>query len=143
MTTGIELAGNGLKTILTNTIQTSDAAYARVICAPSELPNKIMAFPTILIMLGPSEPVSMGTDTDLTLRVMIIMGRIDTPASANKLQDYIEQTGTKSVYAAVASDRTLNGGAESSEVISNSGLVTFRYGNDEYLATEFEVKCYV
>ena len=123
---GIEAAGTGLKTVLTNTIQTNDAAYARAIYAPNELPNKLQVYPSLLILLGASAPV-----------------RQDTPASANKLIDYIEQTGNFSVYAALASDRTLDGGAESSEILNNSGLITFRWGPDFYLATLFEVKCYV
>lgn len=143
MPTGVELAGAGLKAILKAAITDIDENYARNICAPTELPNKIVVFPTILILLGANEPVAFGgTDVDVTFLVVIIMGRQDTPASANKLHEYIEQTGAYSIYAAVAADRTLNGGAESSEVLNNSGLVTYRWGVDEYLATIFEVKAY-
>ena len=142
---GIEAAGTGLKTVLTNTIQTNDAAYARAIYAPNELPNKLQVYPSLLILLGDSAPVTFGDagDVDLILRLIVAFGRQDTPASANKLIDYIEQTGNFSVYAALASDRTLDGGAESSEILNNSGLITFRWGPDFYLATLFEVKCYV
>ena len=140
---GLEAAGAGLKTVIANTIQTNDAGYARVIYSPDELPNRIQAFPTILILLGGSEPVTFSTQVDVVFRVVVIMGRQDTPASANKLIDYIEQTGDYSIYAAVASDRTLDGGADSAEVINNSGLVTFRWGVEEYLATIFEVRAYV
>ena len=138
----LEAAGTGLKTVLANTIQTNDPVYARVIYAPNELPNSIPVFPSILILQSVSEPVTFSTQVEVTFLVVIIMGRQDTPSSANKMIDYIEQTGNYSVYAAVASDRTLNGGAESSEVLNNSGLVTYRWGRDEYLATIFEVKAY-
>lgn len=134
---GLEAIGNGLKTRL-QTISDLARVYA-----PNELPNTINEFPVALILPGETEFNRTFTNKiTVTLRVLILVSKQDNPTALSRLLDYIDPTGSDSVYAAIAGDSTLNSNAEDAFVTRCSGAGATTWGGYVYLSTEFEVICY-
>lgn len=135
---GIETIGTGLKTVI-------DTISGLKVSALNELPNKVHP-PHAVILLGEtgynkafgSEP----RDTDLMLRIIILLGDQDNPSAANRILDYIEASGDKSIVAKVEGDVTLDSSCDTSFVIRNLGLGVTNWGGVPYLSTEFEIAIY-
>jgi len=133
---GIETIGTGLKTIL-------EGISGLRVFAPNELPDSIPEFPAALILPGETNyEAAMGGDYDWTLRVLILLGKQDTPSAFNEILDYIEPTGAKSVITKVKADPTLDSSCDTSRVIRNLGVGATMWGGIAYLSTEFEIAIY-
>ncbi|MDY6957625.1 MAG: hypothetical protein SVK08_00575 [Halobacteriota archaeon] len=134
---GLEAMGNGLKTRL-QTISDLERVYA-----PNELPNAINEFPSALILPGETEyNKTFSNKIDVILRILILIAKQDNPSAMSRLLDYIDPTGSDSVYAAVDGDSTLDGNADDSFVVRSSGMGQTIWGGHTYLSAEIEVQCY-
>ena len=131
---GIEAIGDGLKT----TISISGLK----VYALKELPDKVTP-PVAIIVLG--ETVYHDTfgsspyNADITLRVIILLGKADLPSAANRMLDYIEPGGSSSIAKEVETDPTLNSSCQAAIVTRNLGLGVTNWGGMDYLSTEFEI----
>ena len=136
---GIETCGTGLKTVLATNVSSLEQVFA-----PNELPAKISAFPSALILLGDIDYniVLNGGATDVTWRVIIFMGHADQPTSVDKLMALVELTGA-SIPGAVDTDPTLDGKCDASWVETNLGIGNTAWGDSTYITTEFRVKALV
>lgn len=129
----IEAIGDGLKTTLS-------IAGLRVYSL-KELPDKVST-PSAVMALGETEYHSAyGSpyDADFTIRLIILLGKSDTPSAANKMLDYIEPDGARSIPKEVEADPTLAASCQAAIVIKNLGLTVTNWGGVEYLSTEFEI----
>lgn len=78
-----------------------------------------------------------GADT-FYFSVMLIVGRADDRAAQNNLDAYI--VGTGSIKAAIESDRTLGGVANTCRVTEMSNYSSMSLGDVVYLAAQFTVE---
>lgn len=133
----IQTAGAGLKTAL------STIPGLRVY-APDELPDSVSDFPVALILLGETEYNSdFSQNYTVTFRVIILVSKQDAPSAFNKIFDFIEDSGDKSVTDAIADDTTLGGTCDSSRVVRNMGIGATMWGGILYLSTEFTIEIYL
>ena len=132
---GIETIGTGLKTVI-------DTIDGLKVSALNELPNKIHP-PHAVILLGETlYNKAFGDsprDTDLVLRLIILLGDQDNPSAANRMLNYIEASSSSSIVGKVEGDPTLDGSCDTSWVIRNLGLGVTNWGGMPYLSTEFEI----
>jgi hypothetical protein len=131
--------GAGLKTRLIN-IATLKRVYG-----PEELPDAIAEqMPVALILVkNISYDKTFSDKYDAVFRVIVIFGRLDTPAAFTGIIALADPSGaTTSVKAAIEGDNTLGGAADSCRVTSGSGAGQITWGQTPYLSTEFEVEVY-
>lgn len=82
---------------------------------------------------------TMGRGADrMTVPIHIIVGRVSDRAARDALAAYMAGSGVKSVKAAIEADGTLGGAADSSRVVSVSGL-DLSVGGVSYVAATFSV----
>uniref|UniRef100_A0A6M3L8C5 Tail protein n=1 Tax=viral metagenome TaxID=1070528 RepID=A0A6M3L8C5_9ZZZZ len=128
--------GSGLKTRL-QTI--TDIKH---VWAPNELPDAVNEFPAALILPGETAyHETFGNQEGVNFRVIILMHKGNQPSALNRVLDYIDKSGSDSVYAAVDGDSTLGGAADWAVVDSNNGISQTQWGGQLYLSTEFAVRC--
>lgn len=131
----IEAVGTGIKTTILATIPTGLRVYAT-----NEIPDSL-ELPCALIMLGPGDYATTFDGTfDQIFRLIVCVSKQDTPSAFNRLLDYIDHTGDKSIFAALDVDRTLNGSCSASKCASHSGAGATPWGNIVYLSTEFQLQ---
>ncbi len=131
----IEAVGSGIKTTILATIATGLRVYAT-----NEIPDTL-ELPCVLVMLGPGEYATTFTGTyDQVFRLIICVSKQDSPSAFNKLLDYVNETGAKSLFAALDADRTLNATCGSSKLARHSGAGSTPWGKIVYLSTEFELQ---
>ena len=134
---GLENMANGIKTRL-QTI--TDMAH---VFSANELPNVVNDFPCALILPSTIEyNKSFTNKNDVNFRILILMSKQDNPSALNRLLDYIDPSGSDSVYAAIDADTTLGGAADDSMVVRCSGVGSTVWGGYTYLSTEFEIMVY-
>lgn len=135
---GVESIGTGLKTTL--------SISGLRVYAPNELPDSINELPAALILprgVAYKQTFGDATATSIyTFRIVLLLTKQDAPSAFNEILDYIEPTGTKSLVAKVAADRTLNSSCDTSWVSDNLGLGTTNWGRVSYLSTEFLLEAY-
>jgi hypothetical protein len=78
-----------------------------------------------------------GADTYIFI-VSVLVGRADDRAAQNRLDGFV--VGPHSVKAAIESDRTLNGNADTCRVTSMRNYQQVSIGETVYLGVEFEVE---
>jgi hypothetical protein len=78
-----------------------------------------------------------GADTFLFI-VSVLVGRADDRAAQNRLDSFV--AGPLSVKAAIESDRTLGGAADTCRVTSMRNYQQVAVGETVYLGVEFEVE---
>ncbi len=133
----MEAMGNGLK------VRLQTISDIKRVFACNELPNVVNEFPVALILPGEVEfNQSFTNKIDVTFRILILMSKQDNPTAYNRLLDYIDPTGSDSVYAAISGDQTLGGSADAAFVTKCSGAGATIWGGQVYLSTEFEVVAY-
>jgi len=133
---GLEAMGSGLKTRIA-TITDIKHVYA-----PNELPNAINEFPTAIILPGETTyHILFGGAQDYKFRVIILLAKTTNQTALARMLNYLDPTGSDSVYAAVDGDTTLGGAASWAVVDSNSGVGWTQWGERAYLSTEFVVSC--
>ncbi|MAH45854.1 hypothetical protein CMI37_08485 [Candidatus Pacearchaeota archaeon] len=136
---GLEAVGTGLKTVL------SDISGLRIF-APNELPDGIPELPCCLILhAGTKYNQSFGGTSSKQqhrFRVKIALTKQDTPSAFNKILDYLDITGSYSVYAKIEADTTLDGSCSDSWVIEDTGQGGFVWGGVTFLGTEFLVEAW-
>ena len=133
---GMEAMGSGIKTRL-QTI--TDIKH---VWAPNELPDAVNEFPAALILPGTTEyHQTFGNQEEVMFRIIIRMHKANQPSALNRVSDYIDKSGCDSVYAAIDGDSTLAGAADWAVVDSNNGIGWTSWGNQNYLSTEFSVRC--
>ena len=131
----IETVGTGIKTTILATIATGLRVYAT-----NEIPDSL-ELPCVLVMLGPGDYATTFTGTyDQVFRLIVCVAKQDSPSAFNKLLDYINETGAKSLFAALDADRTLNATCSSSKLANHSGAGSTPWGKIVYLSTEFELQ---
>lgn len=132
----LEAMGKGLKARL-ETIADLKRVYA-----PHELPNSVHQLPVALILPGETlYNQTMANATQVTFRVLILLSRADQPSALNRMLDYIDPTGTDSVYAAIEGDDSLGGATDFTLLRSNTGVGQTQWGGQFYISTEFRVEC--
>lgn len=130
---GIEAIGTGIKVRL-NTI------VGLRVYAPKEMEDTL-ELPCALILLGTSEyATTYGGEYDCIFRIVVCLAKQDTPSAFNDILDYIEPAGTKSIFAAIDADRTLNASCDASKLARNMGVGSTVWGGIAYLSTEFELQ---
>lgn len=83
----------------------------------------------------------MARGADLyTFTVRVLVARASERASQKALFGYASGTGAKSIKAAIESDKTLGGAADSVAVLSAGNLGVYGYGEADYLGIEFTVE---
>ena len=131
----IEAVGSGIKSTILATIATGLRVYAT-----NELPDTL-ELPCVLVMLGPGDYATTFTGTyDQVFRLILCVSKQDSPQAFNNLLDYVNETGAKSIFAALDADRTLNGSCASSKLAHHSGAGSTPWGKIVYLSTEFELQ---
>lgn len=129
---GLETIGAGIKTLL------STITELRVY-ASGELPDSL-ELPCALVLLGPNDyATTFSAGYDTVYRIIVCLAKQDSPSAFNKIIDYIEPAGAKSIFAKLDADRTLSGSCNSSKLIRNLGIGSTAWGNIVYLSTEFEL----
>ena len=78
-----------------------------------------------------------GADT-FTFIVFVLVGRADDRTAQNRLDGFV--SGANSVKAAIESDRTLGGAADTCRVTSMRNYQQVSIGETVYLGVEFEVE---
>lgn len=78
-----------------------------------------------------------GADT-FTFIVLVLVGRADDRTAQNRLDAYVN--GPSSIKAAIETDRTLNGNADTCRVTSMRNYQQVVVGETTYLGVEFEVE---
>lgn len=132
---GVEAIGSGIKATILATITTGLRVYAT-----NEIPDSL-ELPCVLVMLGPGKYVTTFDGAyDQTFRLILCVSKQDSPAAFNRLLDYVDETGARSLFAALDADRTLDGTASASKLDSHSGSGSTQWGRIVYLSTEFELQ---
>lgn len=80
---------------------------------------------------------------ELNFTVTVIVGRFNARSAQQTLNEFADNSGDKSIRAAIESDRTLGGNAFDCVVQTMSGIsnIDLNDGNN-YLATDFTVVAY-
>ncbi len=134
MAEGIELAGDGLKVALAGI--TSLRVFAL-----KEIPDSIPECPCALMLLGETDyDTTFNAHYDTVIRLIILLAPQDKPSAFNTILDYVEETGAKSITAAVKANRTLDGHVQDCKVVRNLGVGGTAWGGIVYLSTEFEIE---
>ena len=132
---GLKTIGAGIKDRLA-TIASLNHVYA-----PDELPGAINEFPCVLIMPGETTyRVTFGGESDYLFRIIVLLTSQDQPSALSNILDYLEESGTDSIKAAIEGDPTLGGVADDSTITRNLGLGATTWAGHTYLSTEFELK---
>jgi hypothetical protein len=130
---GIEAIGDGIKTNL------STISGLRVY-APKELEDSL-ELPCALILLGINDyATTFDGAYDCTFRIIICVTKQDSPSAFNDILDYIEPTGSDSIFAAIDADNTLDSSCSASKLARNLGIGSTVWGGIVYLSTEFELQ---
>jgi len=131
----IEAIGTGIKTTILATIATGLRVYAS-----NEIPDSL-ELPCVLVVLGPGDyATTFDGSYDQVFRLILCVSKQDSPSAFNKLLDYIDHTGAKSIFAALDTDRTLNATCSASKCASHTGAGSTLWGNIVYLSTEFQLQ---
>jgi len=131
----IEAQGTGIKATILSTIATGLRVYAT-----NEIPDTL-ELPCVIVMLGPGTyATTFDNAYDQVFRLILCVAKQDSPAAFNKLLDYIDHTGARSLFAALDADRTLNGSCSASKLDNHSGAGSMQWGRTVYLSTEFELQ---
>jgi hypothetical protein len=73
-----------------------------------------------------------------TLSVLVIVGRMSESAAQNRLDGYLQSSGSSSIKAAIEADKTLSGAVQTLRVTQAvSGTITV--ANIDYLSYRYEV----
>ena len=132
---GVETIGTGIKTTITTTITSGLRVYAT-----NEISDSL-ELPCVIIMLGPGlYATAFDGAYDCSFRLILCIAKQDSPAAFNRLLDYVESTGSKSIFAALDADKTLDGSCSASKLAGYSGAGSTVWGNISYLSTEFELQ---
>jgi len=132
---GVEAIGTGIKTTILAAIPTGLRVYAT-----NEIPDTL-ELPCVIIMLGAGKfATDFDPDFDQTYRLILCLAKQDSPEAFNRLLNYIDNTGAKSIFAALDADRTLDGSCSASKLDSHTGAGSTAWGNTMYLSTEFELQ---
>ncbi len=131
----IEAIGTGIKATITATIATGLRVYAT-----KELPDTL-ELPCVLIMLGPGKyATAFDSSFDQVFRLILCLAKQDSPEAFNKLLDYVDDVGARSLFAALNADRTLNATCSASKLDNHSGAGSTQWGKISYLSCEFELQ---
>jgi len=131
----IEAVGTGIKTTILTTITTGLRVYAT-----NEIPDSL-ELPCVIVMLGPGKyATAFDRSYDQVFRLILCVAKQDSPAAFNRLLDYIDHVGAKSLFAALDADRTLNATCSASKLDNHSGAGSTVWGKITYLSTEFELQ---
>ena len=131
----IEAVGTGIKTTILTTIPTGLRVYAT-----NEIPDSL-ELPCVIVMLGPGDyATAYDSSYDQVFRLIVCVAKQDSPSAFNRLLDYIDDVGAKSIFAALDADRTLNASCSASKCASHSGAGSTAWGNQVYLSTEFQLQ---
>lgn len=85
------------------------------------------------------ETMARGADS-YTFTVRVLVARASERAAQRALFGYTSGTGTQSIKAAIESDKTLGGSADTVRVTSAGNLGIYSYGDADYLGAEFTVE---
>ena len=85
------------------------------------------------------EVMARGAD-HYTFTVRVLVARASERAAQRALFGYTAGTGAKSIKAAIESDKTLGGAADTVRVTSAGNLGVYGYGDADYLGAEFTVE---
>lgn len=80
--------------------------------------------------------------TTLQFRIMVLVSRADDRTAQRKLNEYISPDGSRSIKAAVESDRSLGGLVSTLRLTSMTSLGSTIVSEQEYMAVEFSVAVY-
>lgn len=131
---GIEAIGTGIKTTILATITSGLRVYAA-----NELPDTIET-PGLIILLGAGKyATAFDSGYHQVFRLILCLAKQDSPEAFNRLLDYVEPTGSKSIFAALDADKTLDGSCDTSKCTGFSGAGSTAWGSINYLSTEFEL----
>jgi len=129
----IKAVGEGIKTRL-------ETISGLRVYAPTELKDSL-EIPCALILPGTNEYVTAYDGSyDCVYRIVVVLAKADTPSAFNRIVDYVEPTGTKSIFAAIDGDNTLNSSCSASKLARNLGVGSIIWGGITYLTTEFELQ---
>jgi hypothetical protein len=137
----IKDVGIGLKRVLRDNI-----VNLRVY-ALHEMPDKISGLPCVIIALGQTNYVTAfeasSTYHDIDLRLIILLAKQDNPSAFNKMLEYVEDDGDRSILAAIQADPTLDGSCDHCILRRNLGIGVTEWGATVYLSTEFELSVFL
>ena len=71
--------------------------------------------------------------------VQVIVGKVSERTSQNKIDGFINPTGTTSIKAAIEGDKTLNGAVFDTRVTEVTGYSVVQVGDIAYMSCEFRV----
>ena len=108
-------------------------------------PEILDTVPIPCAIVGPPTSVTydevMARGADLyTFTVRVLVARASERAAQRALFGYTAGTGAKSIKAAIESEKTLGGAADTVRVTSAGNLGVYGYGDADYLGAEFTVE---
>lgn len=108
-------------------------------------PEILDTVPIPCAIVGPPSSVTydevMARGADLyTFTVRVLVARASERAAQRALFGYTSGTGAKSIKAAIESDKTLGGAADTVRVTSAGNLGVYAYGEADYMGAEFTVE---
>jgi hypothetical protein len=122
--------------LATNLATVSKLRVQREILDTVPIPCAIVGPPTTVEY---DEVMARGADL-YTFTVRVLVARASERTAQKSLFAYASGTGDRSIKAAIESDRTLGGAADSVAVRSASGVGIYGYGEADYLGIEFSVE---
>ena len=101
--------------------------------------------PVPVALIGPpstvayDEVMARGAD-NYTFSVRVLVARADARSGQVTLGEYLSGSGARSVKAAIESDPTLGGAADTCRVTSATGIGIYPYGDIDYLGADFSLE---
>jgi len=101
-------------------------------------PDSINQLPAaVIVPISGSYNYAMNMGILYEFEVTVLVSRADAASGQKELDDYIDRSGAKSIYAAIDGDTTLGGVCSESIVREFRDYGGFTYGGTVYLGVKF------
>ena len=132
-----DLFNKGLDSLAAKLATISGLRTAALIPEDPKPPVAVVTFDSV------NYDTSMGRGLDeYTFRVILVIGRVNTRGAEQNLDAFLSGSGSKSVKAAIESDRTLGGEANDLRVTTGTNLREVVVSEATYLASDFVITVY-
>lgn len=98
------------------------------------VPAAVVSFPDTIIY---DSTMARGSD-ETTIKVHVLVGKVSDRSARDALCPYLDGTGASSIKAAIETDVTLGGAAQTARV-TDATISTMMVGGVEYLAGTFSI----
>ncbi|MFI6681878.1 hypothetical protein [Kribbella sp. NPDC050470] len=103
-------------------------------------PGEIVTDAAVVRRRGTNYDVTLDGLDDTTWGITVFVSFANTDAGAESLDDYVSQTGPKSIVAAIEDDPTLGGIVSYCHVANAEGEKVTNYAGTDYLTVDFNLE---